>query len=124
MGRSLMRLRWWNVLLMAVIAGFIIACLGAAFTTLQTPAGPFVCRNGVFLAGNTKTIVHDADGTSNGFNVDSSCVDKVTGLVRHLNGIEILGILWLIYGVFAFVVLLLVVMLVRSIRVPRQLRIE
>ena len=45
-------LGWGALLILAIIVGFTLACLSSAITTLQGPAGPVLCSNGDFVAGN------------------------------------------------------------------------
>ncbi|MCU1366389.1 MAG: hypothetical protein JWL72_4896 [Ilumatobacteraceae bacterium] len=120
MGGRITRVRWWGVLIWAVTIGFIVACLSAAAPTLQSPAGPFVCGSGIFVAGSSSHPVHDSDGDGTGYDVDSNCVSKVDGHVEHLSGIKIIGVLWLEYGVFVGLVTGLFVALVRAGRRPQR----
>ncbi|MCU1399054.1 MAG: hypothetical protein JWN62_2163 [Acidimicrobiales bacterium] len=119
MGGRITRVRWWGVFIFAVTIGFIVACLSAAAPTLQSPAGPFVCGSGIFVAGSSSHPVHDSDGEGTGYDVDSNCVSKVDGNVEHLSGVKIIGVLWLEYGAFAGIVSGLLVALVRASRRPR-----
>jgi hypothetical protein len=109
------RMRWWGWLILAVILGFMLACLGAAVTTLQRPAGPLLCNNGTFAVGNTSR--HYVDGTA--YNIDTACVTS-DGVVHHLSEASIAGVLWLEYTVAIFVMLMIVVSLTRALRTPRM----
>ena len=84
---------------------------------LQTPAGPIVCHGSTFVAGSSS---HPTFDQSTGYDIDSSCVSATDRRVRHLSQLAVIGVLWLEYGLFAFVVLGLILMLVRAVRGPQQ----
>ena len=111
------RLPWWGVLIIAVVVGLMVACTSAAVPTLQTPAGPIVCHGSTFVAGSSS---HPTFDQSTGYDIDSSCVSATDRRVRHLSQLAVIGVLWLEYGLFAFVVLGLILMLVRAVRGPKQ----
>ena len=46
------RRRWWLVVLIAVVLGFMLSMVSAALTPLQRPAGWAMCSTGRFVPGN------------------------------------------------------------------------
>lgn len=90
--RTLGQLRWRVWLFIAIVIGFILACLGSAITTLQRPAGPLLCSRGDFVAGN----VSEHFGGTTAYNIDSACITG--GVVRHLSQTVIIGVLWVEYA--------------------------
>jgi hypothetical protein len=93
-------LRWWAGLLIAIVLGFIVAVLGAAFTALQRPAGWAVCNDGRFVAG--RTVEHSVGAT--GYNFDAVCV-RADGTAQSVSSIRLLGVLWSEYAIACFVLL-------------------
>ncbi|MCU1501732.1 MAG: hypothetical protein JWM12_1086 [Ilumatobacteraceae bacterium] len=114
--RTIGRLPWWGWLLIAVVLGFAIACLGAVFTGLQGPAGPVLCRNGTFVAGSTSE--RFADGTT--YDIDSACLGG-NGSAEHLSGLAITGVLWAEYTLALLVIIAVLVWVIRGLRGPPRL---
>ena len=110
--RTLGQLRWGVGLFIAIVIGFVLACLGSAITTLQRPAGPLLCSRGDFVAGN----VSERFGGTTAYNIDSACVTG--GVVRHLSQTLIIGVLWVEYTAAAFVVIAMLVLVIRGLRGP------
>jgi hypothetical protein len=109
-------LAWWVPgLILAVVIGFTLACLSSAFTTLQGPAGPVLCSDGDFLAGN----VSERYGGTTSYNIDSACV-SATGDVRQLSQVEIIGVLWFVYTGATLVVIAVLIGLARGLRAARR----
>ena len=106
-------IRWWVWLIIAVVIGFCLACLAAAVTTLQRPAGPVLCRDGQFISGN----VSEHFGGTTAYNIDSACVTD-DGVVHHLSEWSITGILWVEYTIGAFAVMTVLVWVIRRLRRP------
>ena len=110
--RTLGQLRWGVGLFIAIVIGFVLACLGSAITTLQRPAGPLLCSRGDFVAGN----VSERFGGTTAYNIDSACVTG--GVVRHLSQTVIIGVLWVEYTAAAFVLIATLVLVIRGLRGP------
>lgn len=92
----------------------MVACIGAAVPSLQTPAGPALCRSGTFVAGNRSQPTSDGEGT--GYDIDSTCVSAATGQAEHVNSFAIVGVLWAEYTVAGFVTLTVCIALARRHR--------
>lgn len=92
----------------------MVACIGAAVPSLQTPAGPVLCRSGTFVAGNRSQPTSDGEGT--GYDIDSSCVSAATGQAAHVDSFAIVGVLWAEYTLAGFVALTAFIALARAAR--------
>jgi ABC-type uncharacterized transport system permease subunit len=108
-------MRWWALLLVAIVLGFMFACVAAAVTSLQRPAGLVLCSEGRFLAGNV--VEHSVGAT--GYNIDAVCVAD-DGTVRALSQVQVLGVLWLEYAVVWAAVIVLVAVVWRAVRRSRR----
>ena len=109
-------LRWWALLVIAIVLGFIVAALGAAVTALQRPAGWAVCNDGRFVAG--RTVEHSVEAT--GYNFDAVCV-RADGTAKSVSSIPLLGVLWSEYAIACFVLLVAARGLTRIARRSRRI---
>jgi hypothetical protein len=111
------RTHWWIWLFVAITIGFSFACLGAAVTSLQRPAGPLLCSGSTLHAGNAS----EHFGGTTAYNIDSACIDA-DGTIHELSQVSIIGALWLVYSVVTFVVIAALVVLAKGIRALRHER--
>jgi hypothetical protein len=114
--RTLGPLRWKTWMLIAMVFGFFIACLGSAITDLQAPAAPILCSGGDFAAGND---VEQFGGTTS-YNVDTTCT-AADGETRQLSQLAVVGVLWIEYGAALFLLIAVFVWIIRGLRGPPRL---
>ena len=109
------RWRWWAVLLVGAVLGFMVACVAAAVTSLQRPAGPVLCRGGRLLAGNV--IEHSVGAT--GYNIHAVCAAD-DGTLRSLSQVQVIGVLWLEYTLAWVAVISVVLVIWRAVHGSRR----
>ncbi len=108
-------LRPWVALLISVVMGFVLACVSAAVTWLQRPAGWALCSDGRFVDGNV--VEHSVGAT--GYNFRAQCVAD-DGATRTVSSVQLLGVLWLEYTIALLAMFATVLVVIRAVRHVRR----
>ncbi|MCC6434872.1 MAG: hypothetical protein IT196_07585 [Acidimicrobiales bacterium] len=101
------------IVLVGIVLGMVVTCLGSVFTDLQAPAGSFVCGADQFLAGQTV----ERAGSETTYNFNSFCL-RPDGALEHVSQLKLFAVLWLLYLPVGILFTYPVALLIRRLKIP------